>query len=81
VFVFDGRRWEQNELIYVTRTQMFTPVAKGLTHMERRMVTGARWWPLASLASTSATVYPDKLASLLTNWLAAGPPPAPLPIS
>jgi 8-oxo-dGTP pyrophosphatase MutT (NUDIX family) len=80
-FVFDGKRWDQQELIYVARTPKFTPVAKGLTELEKRRVTAARWWPLDSLSTTGETIYPGNLASLIATWLLLGPPASPVQVS
>jgi 8-oxo-dGTP pyrophosphatase MutT (NUDIX family) len=77
-FPFDGRWFEQYESIFVVRTDRFEVRPMALTELELRFTTGSRWWPLAELAATSETVYPPRLASLISDWLAAGPPPVPL---
>ena len=79
-FVFDGWLYDQKELFFVVRTPRFTPVPTALTELERRFTTGARWWPLAELATTTETIFPAQLAELVEAWLSAGPPPTPLPI-
>ena len=79
-FVFAGRHYDQSELFFVVRTPRFTPVPTALTELEKSFTTGARWWPLAELATTTETVFPAKLAELVEAWLSHGPPSAPLPI-
>ena len=49
-----------------------------LTELERRSVTGARWWTCRELAGARETVYPTRLAELLRTLLAEGPPPGPV---
>ncbi len=77
-FPFDGRHFEQHESIFVVRVERFEVKPAALTELELRFTTGTRWWPLAELAATKETVYPPLLASLIGDWLASGPPPAPL---
>lgn len=80
-FVFDGRRWVQQELFFAARVHGFTPAPRRLTELEKRTVTGACWWPLPLLAVTTQAIYPTRLASLLEDWLYFGPPPYPLLIT
>jgi hypothetical protein len=47
---------------------------RGMEDLERRHHAGHRWWPLDELASTTETVYPFGLASLLAHILADGVP-------
>jgi 8-oxo-dGTP pyrophosphatase MutT (NUDIX family) len=77
-FPFDGRQFEQHEWIFVVRTDRFQVLPTALTELEMRFTTGSRWWPLGELATTGETVYPPRLASLITEWLVSGPPQAPL---
>ena len=79
-FAFDGRWYEQKESFYVVRAPRFVPRPTALTDLERRATTGSRWWPLAELAATSEAVHPSRLAALTGQWLAAGPPAAPVMI-
>jgi 8-oxo-dGTP pyrophosphatase MutT (NUDIX family) len=76
-FTFDGCWYDQDESFFVVRTQSFVARATALTQMEQRAVTGARWWPLAELASTAEVVYPPELATLVQAWTASGPPASP----
>lgn len=73
-FMFDGRRWEQDEWFYLARTTKTETVLDGLTGLEQRSVAGLRWWTSAELSATRETVYPIKLAGLLRTLLDEGPP-------
>ena len=85
-FPFAGRRWDQDEWYYLARTAgtagtagtaETTPVAAGLTELERRSVAGARWWTCQELTEAHETVYPTRLAELLRRVLDEGPPATP----
>ncbi|CAL9555586.1 hypothetical protein SUDANB120_04535 [Streptomyces sp. enrichment culture] len=80
-FPFDGRRWEQDEWYFLARTGQTRTEMKGLTELERRSVTGARWWTVEELLTTRETVYPARLAGLLETLLAEGPPGAPVDLA
>ncbi|MGW6618798.1 NUDIX hydrolase [Streptomyces erythrochromogenes] len=77
-FPFDGRRWEQDEWYFLARTSQTTTWMGGLTELERRSVTGARWWTSEELLAARETVYPTRLAGLLRTLLEEGPPGAPV---
>ncbi|MGW0749249.1 NUDIX hydrolase [Streptomyces sp. NPDC002587] len=77
-FPFDGRRWEQDEWYFLARTAQTATVPGGLTELERRSVTGARWWTSEELLAARETVYPTRLAELLRTLLDDGPPGAPV---
>ncbi|MFD3676657.1 NUDIX hydrolase [Streptomyces sp. NPDC058613] len=77
-FPFDGRRWEQDEWYFLARTAQTATEMGGLTELERRSVTGARWWTSGELLSAHETVYPTRLAELLRTLLDDGPPGAPV---
>ncbi|KIF02513.1 DNA mismatch repair protein MutT [Streptomyces sp. RSD-27] len=77
-FPFDGLRWEQDEWYFLARTSQTATVLDGLTPLERRSVTGARWWTSEELLAARETVYPTKLAGLLRTLLDDGPPDAPV---
>ncbi|MCX5400037.1 NUDIX hydrolase [Streptomyces sp. NBC_00102] len=76
-FPFDGRRWEQDEWYFLARTERTATDLGGLTPLERRSVTGLRWWTSAELRATRETVYPTKLAELLRRLLDEGSPSVP----
>ncbi|MCX4528379.1 MULTISPECIES: NUDIX hydrolase [unclassified Streptomyces] len=80
-FPFDGRRWEQDEWYFLARTgtvRAETGLGGGLTELERRSVTGARWWTSEELLAAHETVYPTRLAGLLRTLLDDGPPAVPV---
>lgn len=80
-FPFAGRRWDQDEWYYLARTadtSRVEPRATALTELERRSVSGARWWTCRELARAHETVYPTRLAGLLSRLLDEGPPARPV---
>ncbi|MEV8534193.1 NUDIX hydrolase [Streptomyces sp. NPDC051211] len=77
-FPFDGRRWEQDEWYFLARTTQTATAPAGLTELERRSVTGARWWTSEELLAARETVYPTRLAELFRTLLDDGPPGAPV---
>lgn len=79
-FMFDGRRWEQDEWYHLGRTDTVGLDISGQTDLERRSVTSLRWWTCAELLRTRETVYPIRLAGLLRTLLDEGPPQSPIPL-
>ncbi|MFD8260339.1 NUDIX hydrolase [Streptomyces griseoluteus] len=77
-FPFAGRRWDQDEWYYLARTTQTATAALGLTELERRSVSGARWWTCRELEQAHETVYPTRLAGLLRTLLDEGPPATPV---
>uniref|UniRef100_J1RTR5 Nudix hydrolase domain-containing protein n=2 Tax=Streptomyces auratus AGR0001 TaxID=1160718 RepID=J1RTR5_9ACTN len=77
-FPFDGRRWEQDEWYYLGRTDRTATDLGGQTELERRSVSGLRWWTSEELSASHETVYPTRLAELLRMLLVDGPPNAPV---
>ncbi|MGW9045484.1 NUDIX hydrolase [Streptomyces lydicus] len=77
-FPFDGRRWEQDEWYYLARTDRTATDTAGHTDLERRSVSGLRWWTSEELSASHETVYPTRLAELLRTLLDDGPPSAPV---
>jgi 8-oxo-dGTP pyrophosphatase MutT (NUDIX family) len=69
VFPFDGAIVEQTEDFYTARVPHFEPAAAALTDLEHRSTAGLRWWTLAEIESTGATIYPENLAELLRTAL------------
>ena len=70
VFRFEGRLIEQRELYFVARVPAFEPTSDGWTELERRALSGARWWTLEELRGTAETVFPETLADLVADALA-----------
>ncbi|MER6915384.1 NUDIX hydrolase [Streptomyces sp. NPDC000594] len=77
-FPFDGRRWYQDEWYFLARTERTAVAPRALTELERRSVSGLRWWTSAELSAARETVYPTKLAGLLRTLLDEGPPSMPV---
>ena len=77
-FPFAGRRWDQDEWYDLARTAVTATRATGLTELERRSVSGARWWTCRELTQAHETVYPTRLAGLLRRLLDEGPPARPV---
>lgn len=77
-FPFDGRRWDQDEWFFLGRTTQTVTVPGGLTELEKRSVAGLRWWTSAELSAARETVYPNRLAELLSTLLDEGPPSVPI---
>lgn len=65
VFPFDGRLIEQREAFFTARVPAFAPHDGGWTELERRSLTGLRWWTRTELRGTTATVFPADLLDLL----------------
>lgn len=71
VFPFDGRLIEQREQFFAAHVPAFQPTTDGWTALERRALTGLRWWTLDELRATTETVYPANLADLVAEQLGA----------
>lgn len=86
-FEFDGVRYRQREVFFLARVPPahgrpeVEVVHTGWTDLERRAMTGHRWWSLAELAATTEVVYPTVLAAELRRLLADGPPPTPVEVA
>ena len=65
VFPFDGQLIEQREQFFVAHVPPFDPTDAGWTDLERRVLTGSRWWTVDELRATAETVYPENLADLI----------------
>jgi 8-oxo-dGTP pyrophosphatase MutT (NUDIX family) len=64
-FSFDGTWYQQEEDYYLLRVGHVPVSRAGLDDMERRTVTGYRWWSHEELAATTDTFYPSELPDLL----------------
>ena len=79
VFDFEDVRYDQQEWFFLLRVDEARAVdGSGWVEIERRSLLGHRWWPLAELRTTSATVHPDRLGDLLAALLEDGPPATPI---
>lgn len=66
-FAFEHWRLRQRQHFFVVRVDAFEPDRAGWMDLEVRSQRGMRWWSLDELRSTSATVYPDDVASLVAT--------------
>lgn len=68
VFDFDGRTIEAEETYFTAAVADFEPRRDGLTELEMRTITGAKWCTVADLAELERSgerVYPPGLGALL----------------
>ncbi|MCL5047691.1 MAG: NUDIX domain-containing protein [Firmicutes bacterium] len=68
-FRFAGKDFYQFEKYFFVRTERFEVNPQELTALEKRSMTGARWWRIDELLSSNATVYPMDLSKLVADWL------------
>ncbi len=71
-FPFEGRRYRQHEVFFLVRVRPFSLDRSRWTAVEQRDIVAHRWWPLAELAGTQATVYPVGLADLVASTIRSG---------
>ena len=71
-FDFEGVHYRQEEDFFCVRAPRFAIDDAGWSDVERRSVLGHRWWTQSELAATDDTVYPESLAEILADILAAG---------
>ncbi len=64
-FSFDGARYRQEEDYYLLRVGQVEVSLIGLDDIERRTVTGYRWWSHEDLTATAQPFYPSELPDLL----------------
>lgn len=64
-FSFDGTRYRQEEQYYFLRVGNVQVSLANLDDVERRTVTGHRWWSHAELTATAEQFYPSELPDLL----------------
>jgi len=70
-FDFEGLRYNQREQFFCVRCDRFAIDRSGWTDVEVRSMAEHRWWTYAELVSTDEIVYPEQLAQILTERLAA----------
>lgn len=68
-FEFDGLVIEQDEVLFLARVRSDQVAldTSGWNEVERRALSGLRWWTTAELASTDQVVYPEELLDLLRD--------------
>jgi 8-oxo-dGTP pyrophosphatase MutT (NUDIX family) len=68
-FSFEGIEYAQHETFFRLHVTRFTPVTTGWEDSEVRSMTEHRWWSLEELAATDETIYPERLVSIMTEWV------------
>jgi 8-oxo-dGTP pyrophosphatase MutT (NUDIX family) len=68
-FDFDGLRIEQDETFFLTRVRSTGDRfdTSGWNEIERRALSGLRWWTLDELETTEQTYFPEDLVNLLRD--------------
>jgi 8-oxo-dGTP pyrophosphatase MutT (NUDIX family) len=67
-FTFNGHTYDQTNHYFVVRMAPGTPVAaRGADEIEQSVLVGERWWSVAELRASEATIYPVGLADLLAR--------------
>jgi 8-oxo-dGTP pyrophosphatase MutT (NUDIX family) len=64
-FAFAGRDYRQTESFFAARVGFFEPTNTRWNGVERRALSGFRWWDVNELTATDETVFPRGLATLL----------------
>ncbi|ADP84798.1 NUDIX hydrolase [Pseudofrankia inefficax] len=81
-FQFAGRHYVQQESFFVVRLPERVDVdAAAWTDLERKSTLDWRWWTVDEVRATAETVYPRRLASLVSGWLAHGTDEGPVDLS
>ncbi len=68
-FRFAGKDFHQFERYFFVRVERFDVNPQGLTDLEKRSMTGSKWWRIDELLASNATVYPMDLSKLVADWL------------
>ncbi|MCZ3388421.1 MAG: NUDIX hydrolase [Actinomycetia bacterium] len=79
-FSFDGVGYDQDEVFYLVRVHTHAVDDSGQTPLERRYLSGHRWFTVAELRSFGELVAPPDLADQLHLLLRDGPPSAPIEV-
>jgi 8-oxo-dGTP pyrophosphatase MutT (NUDIX family)/chorismate mutase len=72
VFSYDGAPVVADETYFLVGTESEHIDTSGITDLERLCVVGHRWWSVEELRTSSAVVYPRRLAELLEPLLDGG---------
>jgi 8-oxo-dGTP pyrophosphatase MutT (NUDIX family) len=79
-FSFDGVRYDQDEVFYFTRIDSHEVDDSRHTPLERRYLSGHRWFSVSELEQFDELVAPPDLAEQLDRLLQEGPPEVPVPV-
>jgi 8-oxo-dGTP pyrophosphatase MutT (NUDIX family) len=80
VFPAGGRRYRQRERYFLARVDPFEVAVHGMEDYERAMLGEHRWWSSEEIAASNERFAPRRLAELLKQLLAEGPPPEPIDV-
>ncbi|MFZ0325129.1 MAG: NUDIX domain-containing protein [Actinomycetes bacterium] len=78
LFSFDGVAYDQDEVFYVVHVDSHEVDTTGHTDLERRSLTGHRWWTLPELRECADLVAPPDIADRLDELVRLGPPSDPV---
>jgi 8-oxo-dGTP pyrophosphatase MutT (NUDIX family) len=70
--------YQAEDFVFVLRIPRWVVTTDGFTPLERRQVTGYRWWILPELQHTDAVVFPNLLASLVADAIEGALPGHPV---
>ena len=70
--------YQAEDVFFLFRAPAWELSTAGFTDFEREQITDQRWWTLAELQATAATIFPRALAPLLTRLLAGERPMPPI---
>jgi 8-oxo-dGTP pyrophosphatase MutT (NUDIX family) len=76
-FSFDNVPYDQSETFYVTRVDSHEVDTSGHTDLERRYLSGHRWWSVAELRGTDELLAPPDMADRLDDLLSGRVPYQP----
>lgn len=79
-FSFDGVLYDQDEVFFFVRVDHHTVDDSRRTPLERRYLSGHRWFSVADLAKFEELVAPPDLAVQLSLLLSDGPPRVPVEV-
>lgn len=77
-FNWAGKRIRQSERYHVIHVQRFEPKMSDAT--EARVLEQFRWWHVSELATADERLTPGTLPTIVSDYLAHGPPAGPLDV-
>jgi 8-oxo-dGTP pyrophosphatase MutT (NUDIX family) len=80
VFMFDGVEYDQDEVFYLLRVESHEVDTSRQTPLERRYISGHRWFSVPELLDFDELVAPPDLADRLDELLRQGPPATPVAV-
>lgn len=73
-FSFDQQQYDQSETFFVVRVDHHEVDSSGHSDLERRYLSGHRWWSVAELRATDELVAPPDMADRLDDLLCGRTP-------